>query len=60
MQIPRSMSKFLLPVLMYAAMSEGSAPTPERIEAKEPVKSHGGAGRNIHKKKTKRKSKWQK
>ena len=59
MQIPRSMSKFLLPVLMYAAMSEGGAPTPERIEAKEPVQPHKGAGRNIHKNK-KRKSKWQK
>ena len=57
MQIPRSMSKFLLPMLMFAAM-EGNMPTPDRIEAKEPVKSHGGAGRNIHK--DKKRKKWQK
>lgn len=44
-------------MLMLAAMEGGNIPTPDRIEAKEPVKSHGGARRNIHKNKTKRKSK---
>lgn len=42
-------------MFMYAAMAEdGFSLLPQkvaerRVEAKEPVKSHGGAGRNIHK-----------
>lgn len=51
--MPKGAAKFLLPMLMLAAM-EGNMPTPDRIEAKEPVKSHGGAGRNIHKEKNKK------
>jgi len=51
--MPKGAAKFLLPMLMLAAM-EGNTPTPDRIEAKEPVKSHGGAGRNIHKDKNKK------
>ena len=57
MKVPSSMKKFLLPMAIMAMLGEGGfSPTPDRIEAKDPVKSHGGAGKNIHKaKKPKRK-----
>lgn len=53
--IPKGLSRYIIPMLMLAAMdNEEVLPRYNEIEAKEPVKSHGGAGRNIHKEKNKK------